>query len=142
MRRILLALTIGVSGCTQYAQVQMNLAAEARKGVAMCEKSHDTYAKVIETLHSAQRARLDDGFDEDVRAQQALSADWILAHRRAYAAAIEALDAEQQQLRQANDTDLRNLKAIDRALAELYLLESIQAKWMDVLKTEGGTNDN
>src|SRR5437879_774594 len=139
MRRFLMTLTIGISGCAQYAQVQMNLATEARKGIAICEKSHDTYAKVIDTLHTTRRARLDDAFDEDVRQQPSLGADWVLAHRKAYAAAIEALASEHQQLTAANDIDRRNLMSIDQALQKLYWLESIQANWTDIFKET--TND-
>jgi len=140
VKRILWTLALCLSGCTQYAQVQMNLAAESRKGIAMCVKSHDAYVKAIDTLHNTQRARLDDAFDQDVRGQTNLSADWVLAHRKVYATALESLAAEQQQLHQASDADLRNLKSIDAALAKLYWLESIEANWTDIFKET--TNDH
>jgi len=134
MKRWLLFLGICLPGCTQYAQVQMNLAAEARKGVAMCQTSHEAYVKAIDALHASQRARLDDAFDQDVRDQSALAPDWVVAHRKVYAAALEALASEQQQLHQASDADLRNLQSIDAALAKLYWLESIEANWTTILK--------
>src|ERR1043166_1238792 len=128
MRRYLFVLCLGVSGCAQYAQVQMDLVTQARKGVAICQKSTEGHGQVIERLTDLQRTRLNEAFDADVRDNPALSADWVVEHRKAYAAALLVLAQEQQQLQQARKTESQNLASIDQALTKLYWLESIQDK--------------
>ena len=116
-------------GCGPYTQVQMRLVDEARKGVAICGRSEADHEALIQRLHELQRARLDEAFDADVADQPAPTKEWIREHRKAYAAAIEALAAQKQRLAEATEIEQRNLKAIDAALVRLEWLQSIQLKW-------------
>ena len=129
MKRGWMLLVLAVCGCGPYTQVQMRLVDEARKGVAICGQSEADHEALIQRLHELQRARLDEAFDADVADQAAPTKEWIREHRKAYAAAIEALAAQKQRLTEAAEVEQRNLKAIDAALVRLEWLQSIQLKW-------------
>src|SRR6476646_6052828 len=97
MHRIfLLLITVTFTGCASYTQVQKKLVEQARKGVALSQTSAAGHEVVTVRLHDLQRKRLDQAFDDDVRDQKALSPDWVIEHRQAYAAAIEAMALEKQ----------------------------------------------
>src|SRR5437773_3154323 len=90
-----------LSGCAEYTAIQMNLVEQARKGVAITQKSLVEKSQVIEQYEKQQRRRLDDAFDADVRENASLSGDWVIEHRRAYSAALDALVQQQQASREA-----------------------------------------
>jgi hypothetical protein len=129
MGRGLILVVLMACGCGPYTQVQMRLVEEARKGVAICEKSAASDRVLIERLHELERARLDEAFDEDVVDRADLTPAWVREHRKAYAAAIEFLAGRKQQLSEAAEANQRNLKAIDAALVRLEWLQSIQMQW-------------
>ena len=134
MKRICLTIALcGLTGCEQYAAVQMDLITQARRGVALTQKSLDEKSQMIRQDQSLRRRLLDNAFDDDVRARQTLTADWIIESRKAYAATLDAFAQQQLAARDANLADQRNIAAIDEALQRLSWLQSIQAKWSGIL---------
>src|SRR5438477_13046932 len=98
MKRHLWIVVLGLSGCVQYAQVQMDLVTQARKGIVLCQKSAQTHEQVIDRLSEIQQSRLDEAFDADVRETKSLTSDWIIQHRKAYTAALLILSRQHQDL--------------------------------------------
>lgn len=122
-------LMIWISGCAQWNDAQLALLTQARKGVANIGKRDEQRAAAVRELATLRRQRLDEAFDQDVRERPTLDADWVIAHRKAYAAGLEAY-AKQQAAEEAGElAEKRDLAAIDRALARLVWLNSIQAKF-------------
>ena len=111
-----------IPGCQQFTQTQLDLVTQARRGIASVAIRHDESADVAHL----RRQQLDGAFDADVRAQQALSADWIIEARKAYAAAIDAYAKQQAAATAAREQDKRNLAAADAALAKLQSLLEMQ----------------
>src|SRR5262245_15245055 len=111
-----LIVLIGIAGCAQYAQVKTDLIDQARRGVQMTSASLHERSLLIAKYHAQQRKLLDDAFDEDVRARDALSADWIIEHRLAYAAGLDALAAARRASDEASVSDQRTLDAIHKSL--------------------------
>ena len=133
MRNLLLSFVLCTAGCEQYAAVQMDLITQARRGVALTQKSLDEKSQMIQQDQSLRRRLLDEAFDADVRARQTLSADWIIESRKVYAAALDAFAKQQLASADASIADRRNIAAIDDALQRLSWLQSIQANWFGIL---------
>ena len=132
----LLLLALLTSGCADYTAVQMQLTEQAQRGIALTSESIDNRAQLIEQLHTLQRKRIDEAFDADVRETHELSPEWIIEHRRAYAAGIDALAAQREASRRAAEVDQRNLAAASQALQQLYWLQSLQLRWSFPLNRE------
>ena len=128
MKTMALLITCTISGCAQYTAVQMNLIEQARKGVVLTRESLAGKSQIIDKFQEQQRARLDDAFDADVREQSTLTSDWVIEQRRAYSAALNAMITQQQATRDARIADEKNLTAIDDALSQVLLLQSIQLR--------------
>src|SRR5688500_5991219 len=141
MSRILTALLIAlITGCADYVQVQSQLVEQTSRGVAALQQSLEQKSQIVARHHALQRERLDDAFDEDVRRRDAsqISADWVIEHRRAYAAAVDALSAARFASVQADEVDRRNVTATLDALDRLRWLPSIQLRWVSF----GRENEN
>lgn len=130
----LIVVLILATGCSPYAQVQVDLLEHARKGIASTRQSLEQKSQLVATYHEVRRRLLDEAFDADVRERQALDADWVIEHRRAYSAAVDALHSARLQSEAATLADERNLAAIELALARVALLQSIQSRWFDLSK--------
>ena len=128
MKSFCIFFTCALSGCAQYTAVQMNLLEQARKGIAITQKSLADKSQLIEQYEKQQRKRLDEAFDADVREHSNLSSDWVIEHRRAYAAAIDGFAAQQIASRDSAVIDQKNLQSIDDALQRVIWLESIELK--------------
>jgi hypothetical protein len=131
---LLLALLTG--GCADYTAAQMQLTEQARRGIALTSESIAGKSQLIEQLHALQRRRMDEAFDADVRETGDLSAQWVIEHRRAYAAGLDALATQPEASRQAAETDQRNLSAARQALEQLLWLQSLQLRWSFPLPKE------
>jgi len=108
---------------------QTNLVAQARRGIDLAQSNQANFAAVHDELARLKRQRLDDAFDADVRErdeQAELTAEWVIAHRAAYAAGLEAYAKQDQALRASDAIGRRNLQAVDAALERLQFLQSIQ----------------
>jgi len=132
-----LLLLICTGGCASYTQVQMDLVEQARKGVALVAQSHESRQQLIDELHVTRRRQLDEAFDADVRdVGDQLTPDWVIDHRRAYAAGIDALAGARNASLEAAEMERSNLAATDEALRRLYWLQSIQMQWMSLMPEE------
>jgi hypothetical protein len=135
MRTLLwIALTTFVgAGCAPLMEAQSDLVAQARRGIDVAQENRAGAGTVYEQLAKLKRQRLDEAFDADVRDRERtgdLSSDWVVAHRAAYAAALDAYAKESQTLRASDDVARRNLHAVDAALQRLQWLQSIQNRWL------------
>jgi len=117
-------------GCGPYAQVQIDLLDQSRKGVEHARASQRSYAAAVDQLHALRRKQLDAAFDRDARDQPTMDADWVIEARQAYAAALDALDRQRAADQAAADTAQRNLDAVDQALGQLRWLQGIPATWL------------
>lgn len=136
--KYLLLLLLCAAGCTSYQQAQIDLLQQARDGLKLCDQFRQEHRAVADELDQLRRRRLDEAFDADVRENQTLTADWVIEHRRAYAAGLQALVMAQTASLAADETQMRNLKAIDAALERAQWLISIQMK---LLQFKGETHD-
>lgn len=117
------AFAAAVPGCAEYAAIQTDLIAQAERGVDLAGRSLAGKGAVIEAEHAARRARLDRAFDADVAGRSDLSPEWVIDARRAYAAAVDAMN-DRRDIELANDAiDRRNLRATRDALAALRRLQ-------------------
>ena len=129
MKTVVLMLLLSTCGCAQWTQVQLDLVTQARRGVANVQKRDDERAATVMQLNALRRQRLDEAFDQDVRERESLDADWVIEHRKAYAAALDAYAKQQAAADAALAAEKRELVAIDAALQRLAWLQSIQMKF-------------
>ncbi len=133
MSRIASTLLIALcAGCAPYVEVQSQLVEQTQRGVAALQQSLEQKSQIVARHHAMQRERLDDAFDADVLQRDAsqLTADWVIEHRRAYAAAVDALSAARFASDHANEVDRRNAKATRDALERLRWLQQVQLRWV------------
>ena len=135
MKRIVLSacFIVFVGGCAPLMDAQSKLVLQARRGVDLAQSNQATFAVVHDELARLKRQRLDDAFDADVRERYErgdLTGDWVITHRAAYAAGIEAYAKQDQALRASDAIGRRNLQAVDAALERLQFLQSIQNRWL------------
>jgi hypothetical protein len=120
------------SGCSAWNDAQIGLTTQARRGVANLVTRANTRQQATSELSRIRRQRLDEAFDQDVRQRQSFDADWIIQHRKAYAAGLDAYAKQQSTEDAAMQSEKRDLAAIDAALERLLWLQSIQSKF-DIL---------
>jgi hypothetical protein len=125
-------LLLCVTACTPYIQAEMALVAQARKGVALLAESQAAHRELAEAYHESRRRQLDQAFDDDVRGRGEFSADWIIDHRKAYAAGLDALALQRQASIEAHRAAQSNLRATDAALQRLEYLQSVR---LDVVQS-------
>jgi hypothetical protein len=118
-------LALHATGCNTFIDAQRQLVEQARRGVELERQSAAQRADFVDKYYQLQRQRLDAAFDADVRETDLLSKDWVIEHRKAYAAAIDAIGFQQSKSAQAQATSAANLAAVDAALDRLSSLLSI-----------------
>jgi hypothetical protein len=136
MKKFLFLLAVATAaGCQPYVAAQMDLVTQARRGVALTQKSFDERSRTVADALSLRRRLLDEAFDDDVRQRSpdALTPAWVIEHRKAYAAGLDALNTQAVASRDADAADRRNLAAVDDALKQLAWLASVQLKWSGIL---------
>ncbi len=130
MNRLLLFLPLcGFAGCQTWTQTQIDLVAQARRGIALVAESDVLRNSAINELAKLRRERLDQAFDEDARSRESIDADWVIEARKAYAVALDNYAKSQAADQRAAEDRKRNLAAIDAALERLQWLQSIQLKY-------------
>lgn len=134
MKRTLLILLPILSGCAPYAQVQIDLLRQTRRGVEFVRNDLTEKSRMIQSYQASQRKRIDEAFDADVMARSSLSADWVIEHRRAYAAAVDALHAACTASYAADRSSEQNLDAIDEALQRIILMQETQIRLATLIK--------
>ena len=133
----LVAMSLG--GCAPWMDAQSDLVTQARRGIEIAQTNQATVAPLHDELARLKRQRLDDAFDADVRDRDGpgeLTAEWVIAHRAAYAAGLEAYARQDQSLRASDDVARRNLRAVNAALERLQFLQSIQNRWLAPAKPQ------
>lgn len=128
MKHALLMMLVFSAGCSQFSQVQIDLLTQSRRGIENAKASLDDRSRLISAYHTLQRKRLDDAFDADVSERSDLSADWIIEHRKAYAAAVDAVASARVQSVQSDLSARQNLDAVDQALQRVIWLQSAQLR--------------
>jgi hypothetical protein len=131
MRTMLIVILSLFAGCAPLMDAQSDLLAQARRGLEIAQTNSAGAGAVYDQLTALKRKHLDDAFDADVREREGdLTPEWVVAHRVAYAAALDAYAKENQSLRASDDVARRNLAAVDVALQRLQFLQSIQNRWL------------
>jgi hypothetical protein len=121
-------------GCSQFSQVQLDLLQQSRKGIELTQKSLEEKSQFINAYHAVQRKRIDEAFDEDVRNRADLDADWVIEHRRAYAAALDAIASARAASIDADRVTKENLSAMDQALQRIIWLQTAQLNLTNFFK--------
>jgi hypothetical protein len=114
------------AGCSSYTATQMRLVEQARKGVALWQARETAKDEDVKAAYAAKRKALDQAFDADIQQQQALTAEWVVEARKAYAVGLNALAQNEATALANNDAARRDAAATDEALARLLALLSIQ----------------
>jgi hypothetical protein len=129
MKNTAVLLILLAAGCSRYTQAQIDLVTQARHGVSLCQESQNQHRQWVDRAHQLMRDRLDAAFDADVRQRDGdVPPDWIIEHRRAYSAALDALDEQRLASARADEVEKSNLQSIDRALVKLDELQKSQSK--------------
>jgi hypothetical protein len=110
-------------GCAPYTQREVDLAQQARKGLALIRAAQADHLALTGRLSELQRKRLDEAFDADVREARDLSPDWVIEHGRAYAGGLDALNIQRSASTAAAHTAARNIDAIEAAIESLQRLQ-------------------
>lgn len=137
MKSVITALSFSLAGCSTLMDAQSDLVVQARKGIDVAQANRAGSSNVYAELARVKRQRLDDAFDADVRErdqQGELSAEWVITARAAYAIALEAYAKQDHALRHADETARRNLESVDTALERLQFLQSIQNRWLQLMR--------
>lgn len=129
MKTVCMMVLVLLGGCASYTRVQMDLVEQSRKGIELLGHSHANQVRLIDEYHALQRKRIDEAFDADVLERKALTGDWVIEHRRAYAAALDVVFRQRAASTEADAVTRRNLQAVEQALRQLEWLQSIQLKW-------------
>lgn len=129
MRYTLLILFL-TGGCSPYAQVQIDLLQHVQRGLEQTQQSIEQKSQIIAEYHDLRRRQLDQAFDRDVRSRQPLSPEWVIEHRKAYAATLDLLAAARSQNDLAAEQERRNINAMTEALDRVIWLQSIPAQWI------------
>jgi hypothetical protein len=120
------------TGCNTFTNAQLQLVEQARRGLELQKQSASERAEFVSKYYQLQRDRLDAAFDADVRETELLSKEWVIEHRKAYSAAVDAIHTQQGKSAEAEAMAARNLAAIDAALERLAALISIFQRGKDV----------
>ncbi len=130
MKRTMFIPLVLLAGCAKWAAVQADLIDQASRGVEITGRSMEGKGTLIEKEYQDRRRRLDRAFDADVAGRQQLTDEWVIDARRAYGAALDALN-DGRDIELANDAiDRKNLQAVRDALASLRRLQLIQSQWL------------
>src|SRR5688500_5540531 len=127
-----------LAGCAPYTRVQIGLAEQARRGVAMWQQREAERGSVVRAEFAQRRAELARAFDDDVRERPAgeLSPQWVIEARKAYAAGLDVIARAESSEVEGSETERRNGGANEPEPQELLGFE-----WMArrvVTMVEGG----
>lgn len=118
-----------LAGCAGYTQSKIGLAAQAQAGIARERADVDAQRLRAIGASDALRSRLDAAFDEDVASRsEPLDVGWVIAHRKAYALAVDAFDADRCAADAQGQSTLRTLDTIAAALTQLQQMHSAEMK--------------
>jgi hypothetical protein len=134
----LILLASACSGCASYTASQVQLAQQARKGVAIWSAREAQRDDDVQRIYAAKRQALDDAFDKDVHQQTGpIDAQWVIESRRAYAAGLASIQQQESAALAANAAAKNDATATDIALVKLLRLLSIQSD-LETMFEKGG----
>lgn len=136
MRWMIVLQVVMVAGCA-VNDAQMKLADQVLAGIELCGQGLRERDELLTAYQDGQRKRLDEAFDADVRERAALSADWVIEHRRMYASAMDLLAEQRAELAGRAATDEANIAATRAAVERIRQLAAMQRAWW---RTLGGRN--
>jgi hypothetical protein len=126
MKRFIVLVALVACGCAPYAQVQIDLLKQVDAGLAQTQTSLDQSSQMIAAYHDLRRKQLDEAFDLDVRERDSLNTEWIIEHRKAYAAAIDLLASARHRSERASEVDRQNLASLRDAISRIAWLQNLQ----------------
>ena len=135
MFRLTLVIPLLIAGCAPYTDAQLALITQARRGLELVEQSNAERDRLMTHYHQLQRHQLDDAFDDDVRQREPLDPAWVIDHRRAYAAALDALSVQHLATRDADAAAAANIQAISQSLDRLESLVSLPSRILTELES-------
>ncbi len=115
-------------GCAPYTQVEIDLAAQTKKGLSLIRAAQADHTALAGRVNELQRQRLDDAFDNDVRDAADLSPDWVIEHRKAYSVGVDALGTQRAASSNAAATATRNIEAIEQSITQLQRLQKARLR--------------
>ena len=129
MKRLIFLIAL-CAGCANYTQSKIDLVAQAQRGVTQVRQAIEAHSAQATADADALRNRLDAAFDADVASHDpaTITGEWIIAHRKAYAAAIDAFDQKRAGSLAADAAALGTLNAIDLALSQLQLMHASELR--------------
>ena len=139
MRAMLAAMMLLVGGCGTFTEAQMQLTEQARRGVTLCRQAMEEREQLVQRLNTIERERMDEAFDGDVLDQPELSAEWVIEHRKAYSAALAALERRRSSSIEATTMARRNFDATEAALQRLTTLQAAQLRMVGLEDLLGTT---
>lgn len=118
------------AGCASYTQSKIDLTAQAQAGVDRLREGVATMTAEQDQAIGRLRSQLDLAFDEDVSTRDAtsLTPEWIIAHRQAYAAAIDAFAERRRGQTGLSHGMIGTLDAIDLVLAQLQQMHQAELR--------------
>ena len=131
MKHVFLLALLGFSGCAPFTRAEMDLVAQARRGVDLVAQHDDQRDRAVADLARLRREKLDEAFDADVReraTQETLDPDWVIEARRAYAVALDAYAKAQAANERSAQVRRQNLAAINASLDRLHWMQSVRLK--------------
>lgn len=136
MRCAILIVIASCAGCASYTQTKIDLTAQIRSGIESTRQATVLQHQVLDALAEAQIGRLDAAFDADVKSRDTISADWVIAHRKAYIAARDAMHEHRESLGASQARLESNLQSIDLALGQLQRIHAMeqQVRLPEVMK--------
>lgn len=127
-KRLTIAIAALLTGCASYTHSKINLTTQAQQGVAVVRTAVDSQRGRSNASADALRSRLDAAFDADVATRSKLDADWVIAHRKAYALAADAFDADRRAADASDAATLRTLDAIAAVLSQLQQMHAAELR--------------
>ena len=131
MKSLFAVALLALSGCATFTRAEMELVAQARRGIDLVAQHDEQRDAAVAELARARRERLDNAFDEDLRdraIQDALDPEWVIEARQAYAVAIDAYAKAQAASERAAMVRKQNLASIRAALDRLQWMQSVRLK--------------
>ncbi len=123
-----------VCGCSTQEKAQQQLIMQLQAGIDQVAQHCEQRQELIEQGYRQKREMLDRAFDADVLARQQIDAQWVVEHRKAYAAGMEAIWSAQQASRLAHERAMANLAAISEAMQRLRWMSEMREGWGKALE--------
>ena len=140
--RCVVALFMLACGCTRQEQAQQQLITQLQAGLGSLREFSQGRQQMIGEHYQQRRSVLDDAFDDDVRQAPQLDGSWVVAHRQAYMAGMEALWRAERSSEMSHQQAMDNLLAISEGLERLRWISEMRENWGKTLGLVNGEVQN